>query len=631
MTITHAFSGALLHFVWQGIVVALLVRIVLYGLRKRSANVRYAVCCAALVMLTALPAITTWLLLEGGHPATAVRAVATVGLLPSAPAVVPGATPGAHWLGWIQMWAVPVWSIGVLFCSMRMVGGCTQITLLRRRGEVAGDRILSLVAALSERMGLSPGMARHTRVLISSLTTGPSVVGWLRPVILLPASAITGLSPQQLEAVLAHELAHIRRHDYLVNLLQMAAEALLFYHPAVWWVSARIRGEREFCCDDLAVRTCQDPVGYARALTALEKLRLTTPATALGSTGGSLLNRISRLLCLPEGAPGHEYGPTRLSTVVAFSIGLVCIGLNVGLMRGQPSTEDGFVTVTPKGIAIVSQTAIEYPAAAKAAHQQGNVTVKIEIDGTGKLTSASLVPVPTRANPAPPELQQVALESVRKWRFAEGDPAEALAPKDGNKYVIVSFQIPEPLTPVQKYLKEGDKLFLAGHADQALPWYEQGEQKFPEKKIDFQKRQIEVYIRQGNQTAAKAKMSDILKESPNDPETRGLRASYLLDEGGDKDDVINELTDVIRAKPENFVKEFSDAMTKLKKGEMTDTPVKSEHGWHIIKLEDVRPVQFPALADIKPQIKQHLEQQKLLAFRDEIRQKAKTDYKFSSN
>ena len=89
MTITHAFSGALLHFVWQGIVVALLVRIVLYGLRKRSANVRYAVCCAALVMLTALPAITTWLLLEGGHPATAVRAVATVGLLPSVPAVVP--------------------------------------------------------------------------------------------------------------------------------------------------------------------------------------------------------------------------------------------------------------------------------------------------------------------------------------------------------------------------------------------------------------------------------------------------------------------------------------------------------------------------------------------------------------
>jgi len=129
--------------------------------------------------------------------------------------------------------------------------------------------------------------------------------------------------------------------------------------------------------------------------------------------------------------------------------------------------------------------------------------------------------------------------------------------KSGAKYVIVSFQIPEPPTPVRKYLKEGDNLFLAGHADQALLLYEQGEQRFPEKKIDFQKRQIEVYIRQGNQSAAKAKMNDILKENPNDPETRGLRASYLLDEGGDNDEVINELADVIRAKPENFVAHFN--------------------------------------------------------------------------
>ena len=122
---------------------------------------------------------------------------------------------------------------------------------------------------LRTRMGLT----RPVRLLISSLAEGPSVVGWIRPVILLPAATLLGLTPEQLEAVLAHEFAHIRRYDYLVNILQMVVETLLFYHPAVWWTSARIRHERELCCDDLAVSSCGDPLCYARALTKLERLR----------------------------------------------------------------------------------------------------------------------------------------------------------------------------------------------------------------------------------------------------------------------------------------------------------------------------------------------------------------------
>jgi HEAT repeat protein len=122
------------------------------------------------------------------------------------------------------------------------------------------------------------------------------VVGWLRPVILLPASALTGLSPQQLEAILAHELAHIRRHDYLINLLQAVVETLLFYHPAVWWVSRRIRQEREHCCDDLAVAVCGDSLTYARALLEMEQLRAAGPQLAMAANGGSLMNRIQRLV-----------------------------------------------------------------------------------------------------------------------------------------------------------------------------------------------------------------------------------------------------------------------------------------------------------------------------------------------
>src|SRR5262249_15029310 len=149
------------------------------------------------------------------------------------------------------------------------------------------------------------------RLLVSSDTDSPSVTGWLRPIILLPLSAIAGLTPDQLEAVLAHELAHIRRHDYLVNLLQMAAETVLFYHPAVWWISARIRHERDLCCDDLAVRACGGALCYARALTALEKMRAGHPALALGSTDGPLFLRIRRLI-----SGGGEYGPSKLSGMV---------------------------------------------------------------------------------------------------------------------------------------------------------------------------------------------------------------------------------------------------------------------------------------------------------------------------
>src|SRR5205085_6589248 len=111
------------------------------------------------------------------------------------------------------------------------------------------------------------------RLCRSALVEVPTAIGFMKPVILLPASTLTGLAPAQIEAILAHELAHIRRHDYFVNLLQSVIETLLFYHPAVWWVSRRVREERELCCDDLAVRASGDAIAYARALSELERLK----------------------------------------------------------------------------------------------------------------------------------------------------------------------------------------------------------------------------------------------------------------------------------------------------------------------------------------------------------------------
>jgi beta-lactamase regulating signal transducer with metallopeptidase domain len=317
-----ALSAALLHFVWQGMAVAVPCSIALFLLRRRSATARYALSCGALAVFVALPVITTWTLYRPHSPVrqtTAFGGESTTFHFDTLPAAI-------DWLTSAQAWAVPVWACGVLFFSLRMTWGCAQVAGWRRRGAPAGDRVMETVARLAERLRVT----RPIRVLVSTVAESPSVVGWIRPVILLPVSALAGLPPEQLEAVLAHELAHIRRHDYLVNLLQMTAESLLFYHPAVWWISARIRHERELCCDDIAASTCGGPLVYARALTALERMRVATPAVVLGAAGGKLLYRIRRLA---EG--GAENAPSKLSTAAALLMTVCCIVLGVNWTHAQ--------------------------------------------------------------------------------------------------------------------------------------------------------------------------------------------------------------------------------------------------------------------------------------------------------
>jgi bla regulator protein blaR1 len=191
-----------------------------------------------------------------------------------------------------QTWFVLIWFTGVLVFSVRAIGGWLLLERLRR------DKTEHLSAALRQRclaLQCRLGIRRTVQYLESRLLDSPAVVGWFRPVILLPVTALTGLSPQQLEALIVHELAHIRRFDCFVNLFQITAETLLFYHPAVWWVNRSIRAERENCCDDIAVSVCGNACDYAKALTLMETWR-TTPALVLAANSGSLKLRISRLL-----------------------------------------------------------------------------------------------------------------------------------------------------------------------------------------------------------------------------------------------------------------------------------------------------------------------------------------------
>ncbi len=323
----QALSAALLEFVWQGLLAAFLLWTALFVLKNRSPRARYLASCVALAVMAILPLATACLVYTAP-----VVSHAAAGWSGAAPETMRATLRGpcrflasdwtANWVNRLARLALPVWSFGVLLFSLRLVWASRQISFLRRRAEPAEAAVLASVACLRERMRL----VRPVRVLISAVTDCPSVVGWMRPVLLLPASTVLGLTPRQLEAVLAHELAHILRYDYLVNILQTVVETLLFYHPAVWWASARIRHERELCCDDLAVvESCGDALGYARALTRLERLRATTPALALGSAGGPLLYRIQRL----AGDAGWQRGPSKLPGILALSLGLVCFALNM--------------------------------------------------------------------------------------------------------------------------------------------------------------------------------------------------------------------------------------------------------------------------------------------------------------
>ena len=207
-------------------------------------------------------------------------------------------------------WIVTGWLAGILALSLWHLGGWFFVHRLRTVGVFpCDDEVRRALGRLVERLDIQ----RTVDVCRSTRVAEPTLLGLWRPVILLPGSVLTGLTPSQLEAVLAHELAHIRRHDFLMNVVQTVIETLLFFHPAAWWISRRIRLEREDCCDDLAVATTGDRLTYARSLARLEELRdpalRHSPALTMSAAGGSLLARISRIL-------GIERRPSARSQVV---------------------------------------------------------------------------------------------------------------------------------------------------------------------------------------------------------------------------------------------------------------------------------------------------------------------------
>jgi GWxTD domain-containing protein len=392
-----ALGWTLVHSLWEGAAVALVLAVLL-GV-ARSSRVRYwAACCAMVALLV-------------GFGATLYRVMPRdAGVARQAPIPAASVIPvtedgpmgklGTPWeFSDLLPWLAPAWLAGVLLFQLRCLASWMAAGRLRRRG-VCGvsEEWIERLDGLRARLR----MARPVMLLESCFLDVPVVIGHLRPVILMPVGLLAGLPVAQIESILLHELAHIRRADYLVNLMQTLVEGLLFYHPAVWWISHVMRAERENCCDDVAVRASGDAHEYATALAALAETRWAVSEAALAANGGNLIKRIRRVLAQPEGP--------RAAMAPVLSAGVLVVTCGVALAAWQAPRQDG------APVAAAQPVAQESTRLGEELERLQKLTQTLEARKLSQLAQAAEAPVasPQPVQTADPKKLAEALERLRE-------------------------------------------------------------------------------------------------------------------------------------------------------------------------------------------------------------------------
>ncbi len=389
-----AVGWTLIHFIWQGAVLGALFFGAMSLMSGASANARYRAGMTCLVAMLAA-AVATFCVYHGAAPGTAAIPGPVTGTLVTAEtSALAGFWAGMvpHVQQWLP-WAVLAWLSGVLLIS----GGMALDYLRVRKLAVEGVRPLQPgVQAVVDRLLVSLAIPFVVRVLETTRVTVPMVIGCLRPVVLVPPSALMGLSPAQLELIISHELAHVKRLDYLFNLVQIVIETLLFYHPMVRAVSIRVRQERENCCDDLVVAETGDSLAYARALTEVEGLRCSSGMQlTLAATGGQLMGRVRRLVA----APAEQRG------AVDWAGGLVILAISIVVALSGASLVSDDPVAQDRRVADAAMTVAEVLAPPE------NRAPMLEV----------AAPRPVSATPAP--------EAVPPPRAAEAPPSSAVPPR----------------------------------------------------------------------------------------------------------------------------------------------------------------------------------------------------------
>lgn len=325
-----ALAWTLIHSLWQALVIAAVVA--LLSRRCARAELRYALYFGGVVATLAASIVTyllvypwtvPWTVGVGVGEAALMTALAAEGgagvSLGSGAGLASLGVAGERWLAGLLL----AWSAGASLMAARMLLGLAAIGRLRRSSVALGGRWSELLERLRGELGVRrPVGLAHSRAIDS-----PLVVGALRPLILLPIGMVNRLSAASVEAALLHELVHVRRHDYLMGLALALVESLLFFHPAIWWMSRRAREEREHCCDDGVVHHTGDPLRYALALTDLEALRgqlvaPRPPTLGQAAAGGDLMSRIQRIIqhCDPASSKSTASTSSPASPVPAASM-----------------------------------------------------------------------------------------------------------------------------------------------------------------------------------------------------------------------------------------------------------------------------------------------------------------------
>ncbi len=312
--------------------------------------------------------------------------------------------------GWITshlIGLVTIWALCVAVFSARLALGLIWVARISNIEKIQTNPFWQ--KKINHLAGQS-GIRRTITLREVSNLTSPAVAGWLRPVILVPATLVTGMPPDLLEALLAHEVAHIRRMDYLVNLLQSTVEILLFYHPTVWWISTQIRVEREKIADDLASELIGEPRRLAQALSELERVQFSKHQLALAATGGNLFDRIRRLT-----QPNIQ--PIGLKAVIP-ALSLILISLTLYSNTAANAAGDNTATQVAQVNPAIPHFSLasckpEYPQQSLANNEQGTTHLSFAIDKTGLVTSSKIT-----QSSGHPRLDDAALNTLKNCSFS---------------------------------------------------------------------------------------------------------------------------------------------------------------------------------------------------------------------
>lgn len=403
----------LVHFLWQGLLLGCATAVALTLLRNSRAEYRYLAACSALMACLCWPALELYQRLNGGFENSGAIGVFGASVLRLAAQSIVGNGEPVHLRGSLRD-IVSLWALCAIVLSLRMILGLLWIDRAARQCDCRHRQDQLRWEASLSRLAARFGISRKVQLRIVDTVSSPITAGLWRPIVLLPAALVAGMPPDLLEALLAHEMAHIKRHDYLINLLQNVIETLLFYHPAVWWISHRIRIERELIADDFAARQLGEPRRLALALSELERLQFSTHHLAQAANGGNLMDRIQRL-CRPA--------PQALNwkaVVPMLGLALACVSIYAEAVAADKAAGEKVNAVADFN----SCDKPKWPEGAIARKEAGAVTLKFLVGADGKSKQSEVI-----KSSGYHDLDEAARTGIEKCRFKPatnaGKPVES--------------------------------------------------------------------------------------------------------------------------------------------------------------------------------------------------------------